>query len=348
MNKLFFLCISSITCILIVIVLNYTPAIHENINSFSNEDCGYYQDLYNYLNKKNLNDIKLINTEIKNDDERIEYLDLLKEQKDTCNRHKAIEALEYSAYKINIVFKFACAILGLFNYLHAGNNISQVIGIIGIGCGIVGFVSTLVYVIYNGVIFTKEVPNKKFDSISNAYTGIYLKAKSNGVYLEWNEDKKSYVCIFYNKDNRDSVFIKFSDYGKKYLNYNKKYLFSNEEKEYEINYCRKDASFDFTSGSGNPKNFWEKCKLLDEKTATYSYNGKMFEYYDDNLKKVGDCKTLRFYNNIIDSNYKNIYDYWVTTIVFSCIILVLEIGLVIFGILLINERKNLNHVSPFL
>ena len=51
--------------------------------------------------------------------------------------------------------------------------------------------------------------------------------------MEWNEDKKRYVCIFYNKDNKDSLFLKYSDYGNKYLSYSTDIAYAYDKKKFE-------------------------------------------------------------------------------------------------------------------
>ena len=84
--------------------------------------------------------------------------------------------LEYTAFNFNIVFGFTCALLGLFNYLKIGN-LGKIVGLIGLGSGIIGFVLTLVYIIYNGIIFTKDVAGKTFINVWNSN-----KIRADGVF----------------------------------------------------------------------------------------------------------------------------------------------------------------------
>jgi len=44
------------------------------------------------------------------------YLDQLKNGKKVCLKKKAIVGLEYSAFIIDVIFRFVCAILGLLFY----------------------------------------------------------------------------------------------------------------------------------------------------------------------------------------------------------------------------------------
>ena len=49
--------------------------------------------------------------------------------------------------------------------------------------------------------------------MANPYSNAKLATKSDGAVLEWKDNK--YVCIFYDKDNKDKLYRKFSNYGVK-------------------------------------------------------------------------------------------------------------------------------------
>ena len=338
MKNLLFLCIASAIVIFNVIVINFAPNIKGDLISMSDTPCNYLADRHKYRKEKTV--LQLSRYNVLNEDDKKEYLDLLIENKNRCYRHKAMEGLEYSSLCINITFGFICAILGLLQYLNAGNNIGKIVGILGLATGIIGFVLTLVYVIYSGIIFTQEVVGKSYNDLDEIYQGVTFKGESDGSLLEWNDDKKSYECIFYNKDNKDSVFIKYSDYGKNYLNYYKKRTFATEIEDYEINGCAGSFSdiIPFIPIDKTYRNFWDICKMLDDKDFKFNNgNDKMIEYFDTNGKKVDDCKKLRMSHSTNTNENRNIYDHWVTSIVFSCLIIVLEIGLAIFGFLLFKD-----------
>ena len=53
-----------------------------------------------------------------------------------------------------------------------------------------------------------------------------------GGFLEWDSDR--YKCIFYDKDDKDSIIIRFSDYWNKYLNYYKDVHFTNSKNTLNI------------------------------------------------------------------------------------------------------------------
>jgi len=92
------------------------------------------------------------------DDERREKPDMPDSTRKTreinirkCKNRKAFYNMEYTSFIFNIVIGFVCVLLGLYGLQ---KEIIPKTGFIGMGCGLVGLVLTLVYVIYNGVIYT--------------------------------------------------------------------------------------------------------------------------------------------------------------------------------------------------
>ena len=249
MKKLIFLCIAVAVVIFSVIVLNISPVIHIIGNDGYHESCKQYSDKYKYNKDKNYDEIGFgVSTE----DEKKEFLDLLKEGENKCKKNKAMIGLEYAAFNINIVFGFTSVILGLQYYLGVGNNLGKIIGLIGLGAGVIGFVLTFIYVIYSGIIFNNDVVGKSFDEYGKEYSNAKPKIDSDGAFMEWNEDKKRYVCIFYNKDNKDSLFLKYSDYGNKYLSYSTDIAYAYDKKKFE--YQERNIQ-NFVTGGGCIVNF---------------------------------------------------------------------------------------------
>jgi hypothetical protein len=239
MKNLIFLCVATCIFIFSVIVLNFAPSInglvgkgHYNIwgsplLSFGVADypCSGYTDEYN--------DIKDgVTPYIGTQEEKEKYLDQLKDGKNDCLRKKAYIGLEYSAFIIDVILSFVCAILGLL--LYSGNNIGKIVGLIGLASGAVGFVLTFVYIIYSGIVFNNDVVGKNYSS-ANPYSGLKLATKSDGAVLEWKDNK--YVCIFYDKDNKDKLYRKFSNYGVKYLNYFHLNGKDKDDEYYKYNQC---------------------------------------------------------------------------------------------------------------
>ena len=333
MKNLIFLCVSTAIILFTVIVLNNAPIINGYVgDKWYDESCQNYIDLHKYNKDKTvaqLNSYGVIDEKTKED-----YLDLLKEGKNKCYRNKAMIGLEYSAFNFNIVFGFTCALLGLFNYLKIGN-IGKIIGLIGLGSGIIGFVLTLVYIIYSGIIFTQDVVGKKFTQLGtgNIYpsgSSERKKIRADGAYAKWDDSKKEYVCLFYEKDNEDSLYLTYSDYGNKHLNYRTKDLYAEEKKNYKYMTTHGCATNTYPSQAG--------CKLLDE--ANNPSSNEKDSYYDSSENRnneKGKCDYLYYFDSGADNSKRNIYDRWVTTIVLGCFIFVLDIGLAIFGFLIFKD-----------
>ena len=332
MKNLIFLCVSTAITIFTVIVLNNAPSINGLAEDISyDESCQNYADLHKYYKDK---DPILIDHGVSDEDDKKEWLDLLKKGKNKCYRNKAMIGLEYSAFNFNIVFGFTCALLGLFNYLKIGN-IGKIIGLIGLGSGIIGFVLTFVYIIYSGIIFTQDVVKKKYTVLGDEYSygAEAKKIRANGAYAKWDESKKGYVCLFYDKDNADSFYLKYSDYGNVHLNYRTKDKFAEKEKNYKYMTTNGCASNTYLSFHGLGSN----CEARDESN---NINEQKIKYYDSSSNRnneKGECDYLYYFDNNADNEKRNIYDRWVTSIVFGCFIFVLDIGLAIFGFLIFKD-----------
>ena len=290
MKKLIFLIIALAIVIITVIVLNLCPYINKlKSGNWYDDSCKYYIDKYKYDKEKSLTTLVLTQ------EQKDKYLDLLKEGKRVCDNKKAMVGLEYASLNINIFFGFICAVLGLLLYLNMASNIGKIIGLIGLGSGIIGFVLTLVYIIESGIIFTQYVIDKKYDDLATKFSSANIKIDKDGAFLKYDESKKSYVCIFYEKDNENSLYLKYSDYGNKYLNYNKDIKFADEEKNYKYefgcNYGNNNPNDDFylivtPKGTDEPTNFYETCKMLDEEKVYYAFgtNKEKIPYYDSITK----------------------------------------------------------------
>ena len=250
--------------------------------------------------------------------------------------------LEYASLNINVATGFICAILGLLLYLNVGNSIGKITGLIGLGCGAIAFVLTLVYIIEAGIIFTQHVDGKHYDNFASRYSGVGVRIDSDGGFLKWDDSKKSYVCIFYKKDKEDSLYRRYSDYGNKYLNYNTDIQFAADKKNHKFlfgcQYVGGDPNTNFPLGTAT--SFYETCKLLDEGT-NYPSNKEKIPYYSSSTltEKEGDCDKILYIDSTSYTNYgnKNKYDKYVTTLVLGCFIMLLDIALALFGFLLFKE-----------
>ena len=92
----------------------------------------------------------------KNDDTEKTYLDNLKQDLNICKRQKAFCKLEYAALIIDITLSFICALLALFHVFESGKFFEKYTGLIGLISGVITLVLTFVYLIYSGIIFTKD------------------------------------------------------------------------------------------------------------------------------------------------------------------------------------------------
>ena len=317
MKKLFFFVSAFAILIFSIIVVNISPGIFISsiLPSTSYEDCSYHSDKYAIENKKDISEFTR-----RNKDKNFE-LNKIKKDKIRCERKKAMRSLEHTAFNSDIFFGFFFFLLGFLHYLNVGES-GKMIGFIGIGSGVIGFILTFLYVLESILVF-----NDRADLPSYAF-----KTDSEGAVYEWNDSLHRYTCIFYEEGNEDSIYFKFSDYNSKFLNYNKDVYFAKEEKKYQ--YIKNTGCLAFLID-------YEFCKMMADKNydsttekKTYSFNGE-----------TGECKKL-FLTDLALTKYKyyKIFYYrWLATIVIGCLILIFQIGLSIFGILLIKESNNSNH-----
>ena len=349
MKTLIFFCIASVILVLSIVTINIAPIINGLVGStiyhadgsvvshgWWVDTCKSYNDEYKYTKK--------YNNDFQKQEDKEKYLKLIKEGENKCKRNKAMMGLEYVAFNINIIFGLTCTLLGLLFYLKLGENNGKIIGLIGVGCGGIGFVLTLVYIIYSGIIFTKDVVNKNFFSY-NIYSDAQIKIDSDGAFLKWDESKKGYVCIFYDENNEDSVYLKYSDFGNINLNYNKDNYYNYETKNYKKYFVNVNGQTNapsgcvFPSSTLNVNNFWNKCKKLDEKTENISESNGKYKIRDDSNNVKGECDKLLAFSFTDNNLMKSLYDHWVTTIILGCFIIASNIGLAIFGFLLYKETN---------
>ena len=315
MKRLLFLCVSLGILIFSVIVINIAPAINKltvydrngnyvlNWNEWSNAACKRLSDSYDYESDK-------------------AQKDWIKKLKKRCNRRQAMIGLEYVISNLNIIFGFICAFSGFLLYKEIGRigEDAKYIGLIGLGCGVIGIVLTLVYTIESGLVF------------NDIADGNGIKIESDGAFMKLVGDK--YKCINYKKDNEDLFYLKYSDFGNKYLSYSKKIIFSIQEKEYKYYDCN-------IYGYIRKADLERLCEDLENNPnnipAEYDFIKQPLKYYDTTTSphtEKGTCDKLFNIPFTTDNQYKILYDRWLTTIIFCCFIILLNMGLAIFGLLL--------------
>ena len=355
MKSLIFFCISISITIITIIIINIAPIINgfigsgyysssgENLlTSWFNTNCQDYADKYKYYKDKKYQDIPH-NPVLKSQEEKEQFLNLLNEGKKKCKRKKAMVGLEYAVVNINIILGFTCTVLGLLLYLKATNN-TKIIGLIGLGSGAIGCILILVYIIYSGLIFTQDIPGKTFNSLNSRYTNAQVKIDSDGGFLKWDESKKRYVCIFYDKNDDDSVYLKYTDYANKNLNYNEDNAYAYYKENFKINIMSSGGCIDDQITSSN---FYENCKKYEEGTDSYYILNEKRKFYDGPSifgKEKGECDKIYSIDLSGYNEKKNLYDHWVATIILGCIILVLNIGLAIYGFL-VFKNTNISNLT---
>jgi len=228
-----------------------------------------------------------------------------KKDRNKCNREKAMYGLEYSSLIVDVICGFVCTILGLLHYFDVAKPFEKVTGIIGLATGIIGFVLTFVYLVYSTYIFTND-PYEDDDGDS-----IY---KRDGDWAFAKTEDGKLKCLFYKEGKADSILARYSDLGKKQYNYNRKQI------KQQSSTCSESSSFPpDLSDPTTPVPFALQCA------------GSQYLVSPSNA-----CKTLYISpDNEITNKY--LFDKWVTTIIFSCFIIVCDIGLAIFGFLLFKS-----------
>ena len=306
MNKgLIFLGLSCGILLLTIVTICNAPIITHTIkdaDEWGVQNCQYYAD-----NHKDIEDDKDLDK-----DEKDKQLESNDKEKHLCERTKAMYGLEYAAFILDLVFGFACTLFSLLHFFGVGKSFEKLTGIIGLICGVIGFIFTLIYIIYSGYIFTND----------NA--GETLKLDKNREIAKWTGTK--YECLFYDKDDDDSIYAKWSDLGKKQYNYHKDFSFPDDNSKY--NDCKNFRMIIEQLNQASPVNYPTK---LDELCGN--------DFGSLSKTQLNNCDYL-FYGEGDDINgvsNKYVYDKWVTTIIFGCIIILLNIGLAVFGFLMFKD-----------
>ena len=283
----FFIC-ASIAFGLSVISICTAPIINGiEGSSWGNNNCKYLSDELDYYKKEHSSP---------NDDEKKE---ITRQQREinVCKREKAMHGLEYSSLICDVFFGGVCAILGLLHYLEVGKSIEKKTGLSGIIAGTIGFVLTLVYVVFSAYIFNNDYPYTYVGATKNYIKKLF----PNRANKKWNgyQFVFSYDIDEFNDDNRVEN-IKYNELGQKQYNYDSELFKNYKESPSTINNC-------FAENAG--------CSYV-----WLSYNPNDAAIYD------------------IHNKY--IYDSWITTLIFSVLISVVNIGIILFGFFLFTQSES--------
>jgi len=329
MNKgLIFLCLACGILALTIITICVGPAITGvfGVGDWGNQNCQIYADSHKYTE-----DDKDLTKDEK--DKILEYLD---KGKHLCERQKAMYGLEYAALISDLVFGFSCTLLSLLHFFGVGKSFEKITGLIGLISGVIGFILTLIYIIYSGYIFTHDNEDLDYDSEPSASnlnpysSNATPKLDKNREFAKWNADKKIYECLYYDKDDYDLFYPKYKDLGKKQYNYHKDFSFPDENSKYAS--CKWSSFISIlpqpTDPAENIDYYRQSLRELCSFSLTVTNN------------QLDDCTDL-FYDegsNSISNKYQ--YDKWVTSIIFGCFIILLDLGLAVFGFLMFKESDS--------
>ena len=244
-----------------------------NGNYNGNSNCQALSDRYDIFEEQ-----------YKNDNTQKVTLDHMKQNVKICKRQKAFCKLEYACLIIDIILGFICTILALFHFFESGKFFEKYTGLIGLISGVITFVLTLVYLIYSGIIFTKDHDQSQ--------TILF----ENGAYKKWDSANHKYTYPYTNEDLEKDQYAdhaKFKDLGKKQYNYDSKLYKSILKGEINFYSCQRYGS---------------------------SINDGDCEYVYESLPR--------------DVSNKYLYDTWITSIIFSALVLLCSIILAVFGLLI--------------
>ena len=308
MKKTLFLVFSGAIVIFSIISICSAPIINKVLtesNDWGTLNCKKESDEYKHAK----------DTSSLSDDEKKKY----KRGINLCNRKKAVYGLEFSSLIIDVILGFICLILGLLHYFDVAKPFEKVTGIIGLATSVIGFILTLVYIIYSGYIFTNDIPENNYDdNNNNGNNNDLYKADNKGIFAKWDNNEKKYKCEYYDKDDENAIHAKYNEMGKKIYNYDKDV--SQAESTSPVKKC--SYTENSAPNSLKPSECNDNQGYLDTGSAS---------------KFKGDCDAL--YIDYSFSGYENkyIYDRWVTTLIFACFIIACDIGLAIFSFLLFKS-----------
>ncbi len=294
---LIFFCCACCILILTIINLSVGPIVSGKINnnevdiisigmtSLGNDggtlNCAYLSDAYDR-----------IKSSLSEQEDKYEYKWAINE----CSRRKGLHNMEYISFIFDIVIGFVCGLLGLLHHFDLKKDFVSKTGLIGLGCGFVGFVLTFIYVVYNGIVYT------------NYYDSRIFKRDSDGAFAEWKGNH--YECFYHDEPGNDhALYAKYSDLIQKQYNYDKDLTDEFQSPTSEAHNCR-----DNPGSCGNNE---------------YIYNTQR-----SYTTGIGLCKYLYVSYSETEVTNKDKSDRFLTALILSLFVCIANIGLALFGFLL--------------
>ena len=294
---LFFCCAS---CILVLTIVNLSigPIVSGTLKNIVGEDLGT-------LNcEKRKDDWDTAKDQPNANDDRIKYNE--EYEYNACQRKKGMHDMEYTAFIFDVVIGFICGLLGLLHIFELKKDFVSNTGLIGLICGVIGFVLTFVYVVFNGLVYTTVYVKIVVGNTSFLF-------KRNGDYAIAEKEGDTFKCLYFDREyNFNSIYPKISDLGKKQYNYDKDILD-------DIVDNKIDTRCVGTNDIARMCSFQED---LDSSAYT-RYSG----YGCDKIYVTTIGITLGIEN-------KDLSDRFLTTLIISLFVCLASIGLALFGFLL--------------
>ena len=232
--------------------------------------------------------------------------------KNLCYRQKVMYYFEYLSLVIDIILGFIISQFGLLLYFKKGNNIVKISGILGIITGIICLLLTLIYIGFSAYIFANDTAYKALDTTRQDG----LSESSNTINKLFPNGAK------YKVDFEITLGTSPGD-PNRYSNIKKRTAYEGDNSE--------DADL---------------IKYKDLGERQYNYNKRIYENvdctgenrleYDDNTKKCEYIYEATEIKKTFENKY--LYDNWLTTLIFGCLISLLNIALIINGGLLIGNK----------
>ena len=285
----FFICACAIL-VFTIINVSIGPMINKYNSNWALANCAKLEDEYESDKKDNPN---------MDDDTKEEKEIEIRE----CKNKKAMHNMEYTSCIFNVVISFICILLGIHGLQ---KEVIPKTGMIGMGCGVVGFILTFVYVIYNGVVSTNYHPPS-----SSSYNTCY-KTDGDGAFAEL--DGNYYKCFYFNKKgDTDAIIAKYVDLVKSQYNYNK-----DLDDEFKKEGLKKSCEA--------TKDTVLSCAKDEYITSTKKHDGKQ-------------CPYLYYHYGYTDYNNRDIGSRFLTLLILSIFILLCYCGLIFSGFMIMKETS---------
>ena len=205
-------------------------------------------------------------------------------------------AMEFTSFYVNTALGFTCFLLGWYGLK---DEIKPKTGKIGMACGIIGFIITFVYVVFNGIVYTNDYQSASIYKTDGE--GAFAEIKGNG-----------YQCFYFNKKgDRRSFIAKYSDLIKSQYNYN-----------YELS-----------------KSFDNNQEKSDCRIATYYYPDNCLDNNGYISGKRYNCNFLYIRSTFSNFNNYDRSARFLTALLLSILILLLYCGLTYSGFKLLKETS---------